>query len=76
MDRIEAEVISQHYAGPIQIEPAGQNDHLFYVHTTHSYLGRLCPFHNKKQIVWYSPDITDKELLCQIGEWIECSYKI
>jgi len=76
MNAIEVEVISQHYIGTIRIEPVKKNPSLFYIHLDQGYLGRAQAFKNHGQIMWYSHEITDKELLTQIGEWIEYSFPV
>ena len=71
---MEVEVMSQHYMGPLWIEQAQNNHMLFYVYINNGFLGRIFSFNRRECRNWYSPDITDKELILQINEWIEYLY--
>jgi len=76
MKSIEVEVMSQHYVGKVKIEPVGTDCSLFKIFLKEEFLGRAQPFNKQGDILWYSPEITDKELLLQIGEWIEFHYPL
>jgi len=76
MKSIEVEVMTQHYMGSVRIERKEENDLLFYIYIKNGFLGRLLSIINHKKRLWYSPEINDKELKLQIGEWIEHSYTL
>lgn len=76
MSAIEIEVMSQHYVGPLLVKPFGESNSQFLVYLQHELLGRVHPLRVNEQIHWYSHEITDKELVNQIGEWIEYHYPL
>ena len=71
MNAIKIEVMSQHYMGPLTVEPVYKDNSLFSVYLNEELLGRAQPVKKQDKIQWYSHQIKDKELLEQIGEWIE-----
>jgi hypothetical protein len=71
MNAIIIEVITQHYIGQLSIEPVYEDYSLFSVYHKTELLGRVQPVKKEDQVVWYSHQINDKELLEQVGEWIE-----
>lgn len=71
---VEIEVMSQHYMGSLLIEPASANHSMFAVFLGGKLLGRVQPFKRQQETLWYSHEITDNELLNQIGEWISHHY--
>ena len=76
MKRTEAQVLSNNHIGQVFIDQSDQNKKLFYISIEKGFLGRVIELTNHKQHQWYSPDITDKELVSQIGEWIQYNYSI
>lgn len=76
MKTIEIEVVSQHYIGPLAVKPVKEDYSLFSVYLKDQFLGRMQPIKKQDLIVWYSSEITDRELVDQIGEWIEASYPL
>lgn len=71
MNAIKIEVMSQHYMGPLTVEPVYKDNSLFSVYLEQELIGRVQPVKKTGQLLWYSHQIKDKELLEQIGEWIE-----
>lgn len=76
MKAIEIEVMSQHYMGLLTVEPVYEDYSLFSVYLKKSLLGRLQPIKQQDLISWYSHEMTDRELITQIGEWIEYHYPL
>lgn len=70
MNAIKIEVMSQHYMGPLTVEPVYDDNSLFSVYLDEELLGHAQPVKKQDQVLWYSHQINDKELLEQIGEWI------
>jgi hypothetical protein len=70
MKAIEIEVMSRHYTGPLMVEPVYEDYSLFSVYLKNELIGRLQPIKKQDLIIWYSHELTDKELIDQIGEWI------
>ena len=71
MNAIEIEVMSQHYIGTLLVKPIYEDFSLFSVYHKEELLGRAQPVKKQDTVLWYSHEINDKELLNQIGEWIE-----
>jgi len=76
MKAIEIEVMSLHYVGPLLVEPAKEDYSQFSVYLNNEFLGRTQPVKKENEILWYSHEITDKELLRQIGDWISFYYPL
>ena len=76
MEIIEIEVTSLHYTGKLQIESVDKNYSLFSVYLNDEFLGHIQPVKIKEDIQWYCHEITDKELLAQIGEWAEFHFPL
>lgn len=76
MNAIEIEVMTQHYMGPLLIEPVYEDFSLFSVYMKEALLGRAQPVKKEDEVHWYSHEINDKELLSQVGEWIEHHYPL
>lgn len=76
MKAIEIEVMSQHYMGLLTVEPVYEDYSLFSVYLKKNLLGRLQPIRKQDLISWYSHELTDRELITQIGEWIEYHYPL
>lgn len=76
MNAIEIEVMSQHYIGPLLVKPVYEDFSLFSVYLKEELLGRAQPVKKQDAVLWYSHEINDKELLDQIGEWIEHHYPL
>ena len=76
MSAIEIEVMSHHYAGPLLVEPHGENNSQFLVYLNKQLLGRVQPLRVNDEVRWYSHEITDKELLNEVGDWIEYHYPL
>lgn len=76
MKTVEIEVMTQHYMGALTVEPIAEDYSLFSVYLNNDLLGRVQPVQNNNDVVWYSKQITDKELLAQVGEWIEHHYHL
>lgn len=76
MKAIEIEVMSQHYMGLLTVEPVYEDYSLFSVYLKKNLLGRLQPVKKQDLIAWYSHEMTDRELIAQIGEWIEYHYPL
>jgi len=76
MNAIEIEVMSQHYIGLLLVKPVYEDYSLFSVYIKDEFLGRAQPVKKQGIVLWYSHEITDKELLSQIGEWIEHHYTL
>lgn len=76
MDAIEIEVMSQHYAGPLVVQPIGKTNSQFLVYLNQQLLGRIQPVRVNDQTHWYSHEITDKELVNDIGEWIAYTFPL
>jgi len=74
MKTMKIDVISQNYIGTLEIEVNKEDFSLFSVYTKNHLLGHAHPIRANNVIRWYSPEISDKELLEQIGEWIEYLY--
>jgi hypothetical protein len=72
---MEVEVMTRHYMGRLLIEQAEKKQNLFYVSADNGFVGRVRLLRKQDHLKWFSPDITDKELLEQIGEWIEYTYE-
>jgi len=71
MKAVKIEVMTVHYMGPLVVEQVAEDNSLFSVYMEGSLLGRVQPVQKINNILWYSKQITDKDLLGQIGEWIE-----
>lgn len=71
MNAIKIEVMSQHYIGPLTIESVYNDNSLFCIYLNNELLGRAQPVKKQDKVMWYSHQINDKELLAQIGDWIE-----
>lgn len=71
MNAVEIEVMSQNYIGPLTVKPLYNDYSLFSVYMKGELLGRAQPVKKLDEVCWYSHEINDKELLEQIGEWIE-----
>lgn len=76
MKTVEIEVMTQHYMGALVVEPVAEDYSLFSVYLNNDLLGRVQPVHKNNNVVWHSKQITDKELLNQVGEWIEHHYHL
>jgi hypothetical protein len=76
MRAIEIEVMSKHYTGQLLIESADKDNSLFVIYLGENILGKAQPVRIQNDTRWYSHEITDKELLDQIGEWIEFHYSL
>ena len=76
MNTIEIEVMSQHYVGPLLVEPVKEDYSQFSVYLNNEFLGRAQPVRKLNEVLWYSHEITDKEMLRQIGEWIAFYYPL
>ena len=57
--------------GPLTVQPVYEDYSLFSVFLKDELLGRAQPVKKQDQVLWYSHQIKDKELLEQVGEWIE-----
>ncbi len=68
--------MSRHYVGPLLVEPTKEDYSQFSVYLNHEFLGRAQPVKKENEVLWYSHEITDKELLRQIGEWIVFHYPL
>ena len=76
MNQIRIDVISQNYIGLLEIEATFKDLSLFTVYINETILGHAKPMKNMGEIKWYSYQIRDKELLGQIGDWIEYLYPL
>ena len=74
MNSFEIEVMSQHYMGSLSIESVSSDHTLFAVYLQGEILGLVKPIRNQHSAGWYSYEITDNELLKQIGDWIDFYY--
>jgi len=73
---IEIEVMCQHYIGTLQIEPVYDDHSLFSVYLKHEFLGYIQPVKSQDTVRWYSHEITDKEMVSQVGEWAEYHFPL
>jgi len=74
MNTIEIEVTTINYMGKLTVEPLKNDFSLFAIYLDSQVLGTVHPIKKNHQTIWYSHQITDKELLEQIGEWIDFHY--
>jgi len=74
MNSFEIEVMSQHYMGSLSIVSVSSDHTLFAVYLQGEILGLVKPIRSYPSIGWYSHEITDNELLKQIGDWIDYYY--
>jgi len=74
MNSFEIEVMSQHYMGSLSVESVSSNHSLFAVYLQREIIGLIKPIRNPQSAGWYSHEITDNELLKQIGDWIDYYY--
>jgi len=71
MKAIQIEIVSPHFIGRLAIEPAEADHSLFFVYRDKVFIGHVQPIKTDQGgVVWYSKEITDKELLADIGDWI------
>ena len=70
MESIEIEVMTQHYIGFLSVEPIDHKKSVFKVSVNNNIIGRVQHIRKHNDIIWYSHEITDKELVEQIGEWL------
>jgi len=76
MNAIDIEVMTQHYMGLLRVVPVYEDNSLFSVYLQQQLLGRAQPVKVAQELKWYSHEITDKELLEQVGEWIAYHYPL
>ena len=74
MDQMRIDVMTQNYNGSLIIEAVKKDLSLFSIYREKTLIGHLQPLKTHSTIHWYSYNINDKELLEQIGEWIEYLY--
>jgi len=74
MNSFEIEVMSQHYMGSLSVESVSSDHKLFAVYLHREIIGLVKPIKNPRSTGWYSHEITDNELLKQIGDWIDYYY--
>ncbi|WP_158799228.1 hypothetical protein [Pedobacter sp. L105] len=71
MNTLEIEVMTLNYMGKLTVEPLNNEFSIFAVYLDRQLLGLVHPAKKQHQTAWYSQQITDKELLEQIGNWLE-----
>lgn len=76
MKATEIEVTSASYTGKLKIKAIGQSNSFFSVYLKRKLIGRIQPVKSKAEIIWYSRQIADKELISQIGEQIKKQYNL
>jgi len=76
MEPIEIEVMSLHYTGTLSVVPVKEDNSVFAVYINGEPLGTAHPVKVRAEVRWYSHQIKDKELLNQIGEWIEFHFPL